>query len=288
MNAWQRAIRGSKHDWRLHLLSVFSVGVAFICLASALLVVTNIRELQMRWSHQGRASVYLQPNAAASDIETIAQALRATPGVESVSHVTSESAREELLKSGDQLLASLPAEAFPASLEVRVLDAAGAGVLSRLAERLSFLPAIEAVETYQGWSQKLTAVLNAALLAAGILALVVLAAVVSVVASTIRLSLQRRRIEVQVLKVVGATDDYVRRPFVIEGAAQGALGALSALLVVVMLFLVIYRQFDSELSLLLGASPHFLPWPVALGLITLGTLLGAAAAHLSVRRMLRT
>jgi cell division transport system permease protein len=288
MNAWQRAIRGTRHDWRLHLLSVFSVCVAFICLASALLVVANIRELSQRWSHEGRASVYLQPSAAAGDVETIVQALRETPGVESVSHVTSEAAREELLKSGDQLLASLPSEAFPASLEVRVRDEAGSGVLSRLAERLSFLPAIEAVETYQGWSKRLAAVLDAALLAAGILALVVLAAVVSVVASTIRLSLQRRRVEVQVLKVVGATDEYVRRPFVIEGAAQGALGAAGALFVLVVLFLVIYRQFDSELSLLLGASPHFLPWQVALGLVSLGTLLGAVAAHLSVRKMLRT
>lgn len=286
MNAWQRALRGGRHDWQLHLSSVFSVGVAFICLASALLVVANIQDLQVRWSHTGRASVYLQPNAAVDEVAAITAALKATRGVVQVDHVTSEAARDELLKSGDEILAGLPPEAFPASIEVRVLDPDGSGALARMAEKLRFLPRVEAVETYESWGDRLGALLRSALMGAGILALVVLGTVVSVVGSTIRLSLQRRKLEVQVLKVVGATDDYVRRPFVIEGAAQGALGALAALTIVVLLFLAAYVRFDAELSLLLGAPPRFLPWYAALGLIALGTTLGAMSAHLSLKKML--
>jgi cell division transport system permease protein len=286
MNAWQRALRGGRHDWQLQLSSVFSVGVAFICLVSALLVVANVEELSARWSHNGRASVYLQPNAEPAEIEAIAQALQKTRGVVRVDRVSSEAAREELLQSGDEILASLPPEAFPASLEVRVHDPDHSGALSRMAEKLRFLPKVEAVETYEAWGEKLAAVLRSALTAAGVLALVVLGTVVSVVGSTIRLSLQRRRIEVQVLKVVGATDDYVRRPFVIEGAAQGALGAGGALLIVVILFLAAHARFDSELSLLLGASPRFLPWYAMLALIALGGLLGAISAHLNLKKLL--
>lgn len=286
MNAWQRALRGGRHDWQLHLSSVFSVGVAFICLASALLVIANIQDLRVRWSHTGRASVYLQPNAAAEEVNAITAALKATRGVVQVDHVTSEAARDELLKSGDEILAGLPPEAFPASIEVRVLDPDGSGALARMAEKLRFLPRVEAVETYESWGDRLGALLRSALIGAGILALVVLGTVVSVVGSTIRLSLQRRKLEVHVLKVVGATDDYVRRPFVIEGAAQGAFGALAALAIVVLLFLAAYVRFDAELSLLLGAPPRFLPWYAALGLIALGTTLGAMSAHLSLKKML--
>jgi cell division transport system permease protein len=155
-----------------------------------------------------------------------------------------------------------------------------------MADQLRQLPRVEAVETYEAWGNRLSALLASALLAAGVLALVVLGTVVSVVGSTIRLSLQRRRMEVQVLKVVGATDDYVRRPFVIEGAAQGALGATGALAIVVILFLAAYAQLDGELALLLGAPPSFLPWYAAFGLVGFGTLLGGASAHLSVRKML--
>src|SRR5688500_6881515 len=122
MNALQRALRGGRHDWQLQLSSVFSVGVAFICLASALLVVAIVQTLRVRWSHTGRASVYLQANAEAADVEAIMKALQNTRGVLEVQHVSSEAARKELSRSGDEVLAGLPPEAFPASIEVRVHD----------------------------------------------------------------------------------------------------------------------------------------------------------------------
>src|SRR3569832_244724 len=131
MNAWQRALRGGRHDWQLQLSSVFSVGVAFICLVSALLVVANVQDLRARWSHNGRASVYLQPNAEPAEVEAIAQALQKTRGVVRVDRVSSEAAREELLQSGNEQLATLPPEAFPASLEVRVQDPEHSGARGR-------------------------------------------------------------------------------------------------------------------------------------------------------------
>jgi cell division transport system permease protein len=286
MNALQRALRGGRHDWQLQLSSVFSVGVAFICLASTLLIVANVQALRERWAHEGRASVYLQPSADPADIEAIMTALKNTRGVMEVEHVSSEAARKELLKSGDEILAGLPAEAFPASLEVRVHDPERSGALARMAEKLRLLPRVEAVETYEAWGQRLGTLLGSALVAAAVLALVVLATVASVVSSTIRLSLQRRKLEVQVLKVVGATDDYVRRPFVIEGAAQGAFGAAVALFVVVIVFLAGYARLDTEFLLLLGAPPSFLPWYATLGMLALGTSLGALSAHISVRKLL--
>lgn len=286
MNAWQRALRAGRHDWALSIGSVFSVAIAFVCLASALLVVANVQELRVRWSHTGRASVYLQPAAEQVDIDAIMTALRSTRGVVQVEHVTSELARKQLLSSGDEVLAGLPPEAFPASIEVQVRDPEHGGALTRMAEKLRLLPRVEAVETYEAWGERLGALLRSALIGAGVLALIVLATVASVVGSTIRLSLQRRKLEVHVLKVVGATDDYVRRPFVIEGAAHGALGAMVGLVAVVMVFLAAYARFDSELTLLLGAPPAFLPWYAALGMVALGTLLGGLSAHLSVRKLL--
>src|SRR5262249_41689146 len=138
----------------------------------------------------------------------------------------------------------------------------------------------------QSWTSRLASVLRAAVLASGILAIVVFAAVVSVVASTIRLTLQRRRIEGEGLKVLGATGDYVGRPFVLEGAGQGALGSFLAILLVFVLFLLVRSRFDAELSVLVGMAPRFLPWYAALGMVLTGGALGAVAAHGSLRRLL--
>jgi cell division transport system permease protein len=283
----RRAFRGAKNDWRLHALSVFSVAVAFVCLAAALLLVVNVGQVRARWAESGRASVYLRKNATAEQVSSIEKALRQSDGVTAVRIVSSEDARRELVGlTNDPVLDSLPTDAFPASLEVAIESSVASERLGKLASQLSALPAVESVETYGAWSDRLAALLTGGVSASLLLAGVVLAAVVSVVSSTIRMSLQRRRIEVEVMKLVGATDGYVRSPFVVEGAAQGGFGALFAIVLLGVLFAIVQRHLDGNLAALLGATPVFLPWTAMLGLVASGALLGAIAAYGSLRKLL--
>lgn len=287
MTPLERAWRGSRNDWRLHLLSIFSVAVAFVCLAAAVLVVVNVHGIRTRWAETGRASVFLKADATQSQIDAIQRALRATEGVTEVKYVSSDEARRQVTAAkNDDVLAALPTEAFPASLEVSVANDAAADRLEKLSGQLQALPAVESVETYRSWSDRLGSLLTGGVTAALVLAFVVLAAVISVVSSTIRLTLQRRRIEVEVLKLVGATDSYVRRPFVLEGAAQGGIGAALAILLLGVLYVIVRGHFDGELGLLIGMNPTFLPWFVCAAMVALGGLLGAGAAYGSLRRLL--
>ena len=113
----KRAFRGAKNDWRLHALSVFSVAVAFVCLAAALLLVVNVGKIRARWAESGRASVYLRKNATAEQVAQIERALKQSDGVTAVRVVSSEDARRELIGlTNDPVLDALPTEAFPASL----------------------------------------------------------------------------------------------------------------------------------------------------------------------------
>lgn len=287
MTPFERAWRGARNDFKLYALSVFSVAVAFVCLASAVLVVVNVHGLRERWADTGRASVYLKPSAGTADIDALDAALKRTPGIVGVRRVTSEQARRELAgASSDPVLDALPADAFPASLELDLEPGLLPPRLEKLKAQLAALPAVDGVQTYEAWSERLGALLGGGVTASLLLAAVVLAAVVSVVSSTIRLSLQRRRIEVEVLKLVGATDDYVRRPFVVEGAAQGGMGAILAVMLLFALFITVRSQADPALFTLLGIEPRFLPLSVCFGLIALGSGLGACAALFSLRKLL--
>jgi cell division transport system permease protein len=188
----------------------------------------------------------------------------------------------------DPVLDALPADAFPASLEVSVRKDVGPARLSQIAAQLGSLPAVSSVETYGNWTERLESLLGGGVTAAGLLALIVFAAVVSVVSSTIRLSLQRRKLEVEVMKLVGATDSYVRQPFVIEGAAQGAVGATLAVGLLGVLFLVVNSHVDARLVALFGVAPTFLPWTLVGATILVGATLGALAAFVSLRRFVAT
>ena len=286
MSTVGRVWRSGRGDVKLYLLSVFSLAVAFVCLASALLVVVNLHAVELRWKRAGRISVYLRDGMPDEQLQTLKRAVEQTPGVLSSKYVSSADARKDMVDDGlSGSLAALPVEAFPASIEVSLESEAGDADVAAIADKLRGVPAVESVETYQRWTDRVSALVRGGVAASAVLALVVLAAVVSVIGSTMRLALHRRRIEVEVLKLVGATDRFVRRPFLVEGAAQGALGALASLGLLGVLYLIVRGRFDDQLGLLLGVSPTFLPWEITAGMIAMGAVLGAGSAFAGVRRL---
>ena len=282
----RRARRGMLREWRLHALSVFSLAVAFVCLGAALLVLTNLRAIEERWAHAGRASIYLKDTATQDDVSAFKDALVRVPGVTQVRYVSSGQARQDFGSKEDKGdLASLPVEAFPASIEVEVRSDVSDVELTDIVAKVKLLPGVDDVETYQAWTDRLSRLVRGGVAAAALLALVVFASVLAVVGSTIRLALQRRRTEVEVLKLVGATDRFVKGPFLLEGSAQGALGATGAILLLGLLFLLVRGRLDSELAALVGVDPTFLPWTIVAAMVGVGAILGASAAALGLRKL---
>ena len=281
-----RAWRNGKADWKMHLLSIFSLAVAFVCLASALLVVSNLDRVRQRWSRVGRTTVYLREGADPAQIQELREAVNRTAGVRTVRYVSPEEARRELVtESSDGALAALPVQAFSASLEVDFQEDLPDADVGAIAGKLKSIPVVDSVETYARWSERLGRLLDGGVAASLLLSLVVSGAVISVVASTMRMALERRRVEVEVLRLVGATNGYVRAPFLVEGAAQGGLGAAAAVLLLAVLYGIVRGRFDGELAVLLGVEPAFLPWHVVVAMVLGGALLGALSSAFSLRRL---
>jgi cell division transport system permease protein len=228
----ERAKRGLKAEWRLHALSVVSLAVAFVCLGATLLTVVNLHALQERWGRTGRASIYLKDGAPIAQVEAMVAALKITPEVKTVRYLSPADARASALSTvggGDTTLQALPQDAFPASIEIDVARDTTDADVQAIVTKLASLPAVEGVETYGAWTDRLGKLLSGGQLAAGGLAAIVFAAVLAVVASTMRLAMTRRRAEIEVLRLVGASERFVRTPYVMEGTFQGALGAAAAI-----------------------------------------------------------
>ncbi|HXX68153.1 MAG TPA: ABC transporter permease [Polyangiaceae bacterium] len=274
-------------EWRLHALSVFSLAVAFVCLGAALLVVANLRVCEQRWRNAGRASVFLRDSASQDDVDALRAALANVPGVTGVRYLSSGEARAQFAREldGKSELVGLPSEAFPASIDLDVAQDMPEADLSDMVAKVKRLSAVDDVETYQSWTKRLARLVAGGVTASGLLALVVFTAVLAVVGSTMRLVLQRRRTEVEVLKLVGATDGFVKKPFVLEGAIQGVLGAAGAVAILGVLFAVVRGRLDADLAALVGFEPTFLPWPLVVGMVALGAVLGATAALVSLRKL---
>lgn len=289
MKAIERAWRGGRSEWRMHAVSALSSTVAFLCLAFALLIVVNLAQLEQRWESIGRMTAFVTDGTTEAEAMQIARALKVTDGVEHVRYLSSEVARSEMLEHATTpLLESLPHAAFPASLDIALGAKLDPDRAQTIASQLNSHPRIESVETYAHWTRQVAKFAQAANVVAFGLSLIVFLAVVTVVSSSTKLLLERRRNEVEVLRIVGATSEYVRRPFMLEGAMQGGLGALGAVFLAAVLFALFRTQFEEQVTVLVGMSPRFLPWFVNASLVVAGTLLGGLAALLSLRRSFQT
>jgi cell division transport system permease protein len=283
-----RARRGLREDLTLYVVAVSSLTVAFLCLAATLLAVQNLSGLADTWGESRRMTIYLVDGARRADVEQLVVLLDGLPEVRTVEHVSSAEARTQFLEQTrvDGELGDLPPDVFPSSLEVTLGAQVTVERAANVASRVQRFGAVEDVETYAGWFGQLEALLATGRLLALGLALLVGFCVLAVVGNTIRLALASRRREIEVMKLCGATDAFVRGPFVVEGAASGLVAATMAIVLLGVSYLALRGQLDSSLALLTGTDISFLSLSTVVAMIVGGGLIGAFGSALSLRRYL--
>lgn len=286
--AIRRAKRGFREDLRLYLVAVSSLAVAFLCLASALMAIDNLSALADHWGSSRRITVYLRDGARTKDVEQLRLLLEGLPAVTGANYVSQSEAREAFLASSDIEgdLGGLTADAFPATLEVALAANVPVQRLTDIAAKIARFGAVEDVETYRGWFAKLESLLVAGRGIAGAIALLVVICVIAVVGNTIRLAIASRRSEIEVMKLCGATDNFVRWPFVIEGAIQGFASAALSVVMLVSGYLLFADQVNGSIVAFTGMKTVFLHPATILSLVLGGAALGAAGSVVSVRRYL--
>jgi cell division transport system permease protein len=292
MDLWpvlSRAQRGVRDDLGLHVLAIASLIVAFLCLGTALLSVENLSRVAQRWSRSQHLTVYLRDEAKDNDVAQLRLVLESLGEVQKVEHVSAARARQLFaeqthIESGS---VELPNDAFPASLELDLVNHVSAARVDKIAERVQQFAAVEEVETYRSFIGQFHALLDAGRSGAVLLALLVVVCVIAVIGNTIRLAVANRRREIEVLKLCGATDAFVRGPFLFEGVLQGVLSSTLAMLLLLIAYLATRSHIEATLSALTGVQPTFLSATTVLLVIFAAGLFGALGSALSLRRYLQ-
>jgi cell division transport system permease protein len=237
--------------------------------------------------------VYMKTTATAADETRVRGELLNIPHVKSVQFVSKQTAYEQQSKldpAAYQLLGSNPLpDTFhvipdnPANvLAVRnSLSPAGPGGTAQMID-----PAIQSVSNRREDTKKILEVTNLVTITAAALTVLLTLASVLLIANTIRLSLYSRRREVEVMKLVGATDWFIRWPFVIEGVVVGAAGALLAIAVLGVSKVVLLDPLAHNWTLI--TAPRTIPFSVlVIVLLIAGIAVSALGSGLSLRRFLR-
>ncbi len=274
---------------RAPLLSVLSVTtIAFSLFTVGLfgLVALNLREALRGLEERVEIVAYIFRGTPAETIAIATQDIAAFPEVRDVSYVSEEEAlrraRAELVEFRDAYR-DLQVNPLPASIEVRLKEGyRDAGTVGRVAERLRGFGFIDDVRFGREWVQKLDHLRNLTGLVGVVIGLAFAAVAVVIIGVTIRLTILQRAREISIMRLVGATDWFIRGPFLLEGALKGLRGGLLSLVLCYAGYLLFRDNSGGTLSgLIFFGVEHMLL------IIVFGVLLGLGGSMVSVGRHLR-
>jgi cell division transport system permease protein len=274
--------------WRSRLinaLSIGTIGVSLFVLGAFLTVASNLNAVVTRWTQKVQVTVYLRDGVDATTREGIEARLRSDPAVESLASVSREAALERfraLFKDLRTLPDDLGENPFPESFEVTVRAGhQSADEVKRLAAAFEAAPGVEEVQYDLLWIQRLATAVRLVRGLGGVLGGILALAGVFTISNVIRLTVYARQDELDIMHLVGATQAYVRGPFVVEGMLQGGLGGLVAVGLLWIAFRVVARDALAA-SELVGRAVVFLPADLCFTIVFGGMAVGLIGSLVSL------
>lgn len=282
MYALREAVVAFKRTPMLTTLSATMIALSLLVVGLFGIAAFNIRRVLDRVESRVEVVAYIRDDAdynavriAQSEIEKMAE-VRETRYISRAQAL--EIAKQEMPEFGN-LFGGLDSNPLPASIEIALKpNQHGPEAVKKVADRIRAFTFVEDVRYGQEWLDKvylLRRVAGAATLVLGGAFAIVAALIIG---AAVRMAIFARRDEISIMRLVGATDSFVRRPFIFEGLFTGVAGAIIAIL----LTWFIYNRMSRSLFQL-----EWLPDLWVLGILLAGGILGGAASSIAVRRHLR-
>jgi cell division transport system permease protein len=291
MSAWLRQHRhalasaAARFAKLAGVLGALVIGVALALPVGGYALLEGLRQVAASLTLEPQVSVFLRPEAKRSDAEALGATLRADPRVAKVRFVPREDALRELsaVPGMPEVLSALGKNPLPDAFVLSARE----GSVESLAADARKLPGVGLVQADAAWARRLAALAGIARIALWLLAGLLAAGLIAVTFSTIGLQVLTQRAEIEVLRLIGATDSFIRRPFYYLGFLQGAAGGVIALGIVGGGLALLNREVDA-LAASYGSSFRFvfLPAGDALAVVAFAALIGWLGAYLSVNRRL--
>lgn len=280
--AFRESALGFRRSGSISLVSAGALVVSMLMLGAFVLLTANLRGLLRSVRERLEIAVYLEDGVAESQALKMAREIGRMPGIERATYVDkATAAREFRMAFGGGLLEAVSHNPLPASIRAHLdPEADPTRTLETFSRAVRGWVGVEDIDTGLDWIARLNRLTTLAYAVNGILGLVISLSCAFAISNTIQLSVVARSEAIEVMRLVGATERFIRLPFLITGIAQGALGGVAAAALLTPLYAYGVHLFP-ELPVRSALS-------TGIGLILFGAFLGALASLSALRRVLRT
>jgi len=284
--------------WRnrvMTLVAIGSVTAVLLVLGLSLLTIININSLADYIESSVEIKAFLEEELDSSQVQTIGERIARVQGVKEIDFETKEMAlrkyREQLGDDGS-LLEGLEGEnnPFPSSYIVKVEDP---NTIGSIADEIAVFKGVEEVQYGKDVVEKLLASTNLIRVVGTVLICILAFISVFIISNTIKMTVVARRKEIRIMKYIGATDSFIRFPFIIEGLMMGIIGAAFASGMVAAIYNYFYKSMHSSFGgIFVMISGYLAPYSqslydTSLILLGVGMVIGVAGSGISLRRFLK-
>ncbi len=286
--------QGAKNTYLNKAMSIASVGVLTACLVIvgfSVLVSENIKNIVGYVQEQNEIIVYVDPEASADEQSLLDKQIRALSNISEVSYTSKEQAFENQHDKLGELLDGYENEdIFPASYHLKMKDLS---LMEEDAKTLSELNGVYSVDAPTDVAQVMVKTERTVTVAASVVVIALLVVSFVIIMNTIKITVFSRRREINIMKYVGATNSFIRMPFLVEGMILGAISAVVSFLIVWYLYTQIYNGVAEDMtSWLSTAVASLIPFKavglrIALSYLATGILVGGFGSIISVRKHLK-
>lgn len=281
---------GFRSVWKNRLMAVASICVLTACIlitGLAALVFVNVNYVFEQVAHQNIVVVWLQHGATDADIEAMGQELQAMSNISGVEFLSKEEVLDRYAKEmGSEELYEALKEDNPMQ-DSYIVTFYDLSLFEQTLEDIRDLPQTESVNAQTELADQLSQLRNI-LMIAGVVVVVMLVLVsLFIISNTIKLTVYSRRLEIGIMKAVGATNFFIRTPFVVEGSVIGLLSAAVSYLVTWLAYDRVMTLFSGEVIGMSLLSFRSMWWMILLGYLAGGVLTGVLGSAISMGRYLK-
>ena len=285
----RRALVNTFENRLVHLIGIGTMAIAFLIFDAFLLVFLNVNYWIEGQGSSLTMSIYFKGNPDKVAVERVTEELLQYPGVAIDEFISKSGAMGNLKRRlGDKagLLEGLEDNPLPASLEIILSRGKAEDFPKQLKTRLEMLEVVDEVHYSHEWAEKIQAIMGAVKLIGIIFGGLLFLAALFIIINTIKLTIYSRHDEVEILKLVGATNRFVKAPFLIEGSIQGFLGGLTALVILFLGYLVAITRIDLRIGFA-SLDIVFLSPPFILLLLLMSIIIGFLGSMISLSRFFK-
>ena len=282
------AFKSLKRNRTICIASIITVFITFVVLGAFLLIAQNAGLAIEGVQDKIEIKVFLTKDIKLTQERELQVKIREQDGVSEVTYESKEDAYNKVMENNPNFLKgyTLDSNPFPASYIVKIKDTSK---IQGIIDALKDLPGVESIDNQQDMIDTMQNVISGIRWVGIILFIVLIAVSVFLIMNTTRLTVYSRRKEIGIMKFVGATDWFIRWPFIIEGIVIGLSGAVIATIVLFFIYKAVFNYLTGSITMMLTSFiPATYVFSTLLWIFMLcGVVIGAVASILAIRRFLK-